>query len=46
MQSKSEDRVDEYIEIMKSHCEKGEIVKYKKQFDCVSTVPYIVRGDL
>lgn len=46
MQPQSESKVDDYIEIMKECCGKGEIVKYKKQFDCVSTTPLIVRGDL
>ena len=43
MQSKDEKKVDEYIEIMKVSCEKGEIVKYIKHFDCTSVI--IARGN-
>ena len=46
MQSRNESEIDEYIKTMKECCGKGEIVKYVKQFNCVSTTPFIIRGDL
>lgn len=45
MQSRNESEIDKYIETMKQCCDKGEIVKYEKQFNCVSTTPLIIRGE-
>lgn len=46
MQSRDESKVDDYIEIMKESCDRGEIVKYVKHFNCISVTPFIVRGGL
>lgn len=42
MQSRSESEIDKYIETMKECCDKGEIVKYKKLYRCISTTPFII----
>ena len=39
MQSRNESEIDKYIETMKECCDKGEIVKMKKLYRCVSTTP-------
>ena len=39
MQSRSEKEIDEYVGIMKSSCDRGEIVKIQKIYRCISTTP-------
>jgi hypothetical protein len=39
MQSRNEREVDLHIEVMKKCCDKGEIVKMKKLYRCISTTP-------
>lgn len=39
MQSRNESEVDSYIETMKECCDKGEVVKMKKLYRCISTTP-------
>lgn len=43
-QSKNESEVDNYIEIMKGTCERGDIRKFKKIYECTSTTPISVKG--
>jgi len=42
MQSRNENDIDSYIEVMRKCCYKGEIVKMKKLYRCISTTPMSV----
>lgn len=39
MESKDEEQINSYINIMRKSCDKGEIVKMKKLYRCISTTP-------
>ncbi len=39
MQSRNENEIDNHISIMEKCCDKGEIVKMKKLYRCISTTP-------
>jgi len=41
-ESRCEIDVDEYIEIMKATTDRGEIVKYEKDYRLVSTTPRLI----
>lgn len=42
MQSKDESQINDYINIMRKSCDKGEIVKMQKLYRCISTTPLSV----
>ena len=43
-QSRNEADVDSYIDVMRACCDKGEIVKLKKLYSCISITPLFREG--